>query len=326
MAGHGIIELFFSAILALSLQVSAETEQSIGNEEFKAVLACGRMRCTRSESVRFDRVARVARIQIGRHLLLAEPGMVDEFGIHGDGVLNYEEGGVNGEFLKIGVGVFRRDRKGAFDFEHSYPEVREIPGKRINFDALSATFEQNGEIDCWSYSYRKTYRVNPRKKTLTIFYSIRNLGRKPFLFEHYNHHYFAVNGYSAAPGAVLSADFPLEETQRPWLNISGSHIVVSSGSQNGRRYYSSQAESKRESWKMNFYFGRSPDSPAPSGEEVCGVRMEGNFRVARFALFLNRFALCPEIFMNSNLLKPGEEKQWSVTYTFFMKEVISKVR
>ena len=82
--------------------------------------------------------------------------------------IGFDEAGMGGKFLKIGVGILKRDTQ-TYDFVHTYPVVNE--GKR-GFTATATSVRLTQELTdkdtSWGYSYVKTVRLVPGKTQMVI--------------------------------------------------------------------------------------------------------------------------------------------------------------
>ena len=80
----------------------------------------------------------------------------------------YDQAGQGGKFLKIGIGILKRDTD-AYDFVHTYPVVNE--GKR-GFTASKTEVRLTQDLadkdTGWGYSYVKTVRLVPGKAQMVI--------------------------------------------------------------------------------------------------------------------------------------------------------------
>src|SRR3954470_9188127 len=115
-------------------------------------------------------------------------GPVEEFGENG-----FDAAGPGGRFLKIGVGILKRDND-KYDRFHTYPIINR--GKRtttatktsIRFDQVIAN-DPSG----YGYSYTKTVRLVPGKATLVIEDRLKNTGKKLIDTTVYNHHFMTLS-------------------------------------------------------------------------------------------------------------------------------------
>jgi hypothetical protein len=133
-------------------------------------------------------------------------GPVEEFAQNG-----FEEAGMNGRFLKIGVGILKRDND-TYDRFHSYPILTE--GKRTTtVTKTSIRFTQVLPTDSSGYGYvfTKTVTLVPGKAELKIIDQLKNTGKKPIDSSVYDHHFMTLS--QGEDGVELKAPFKLTNTR-----------------------------------------------------------------------------------------------------------------
>ena len=129
-------------------------------------------------------------------------GPVEEFGENG-----FDAAGSGGRFLKIGVGILKRDT-GKYDRFHTYPILN--AGRRTTTDTKSGIrFTQviAGDPSGYGYRYAKTVRLVPGKARMVIEDQLTNTGSKPIDTTVYNHNFLTLGGGN--DGVELRAPFTL---------------------------------------------------------------------------------------------------------------------
>ncbi|HEX4271469.1 MAG TPA: hypothetical protein VHZ32_08785, partial [Rhizomicrobium sp.] len=121
--------------------------------------------------------------------------------------IGFDEASQGGKFLKVGVGILKRDTKD-YDFVHTYPVVNE--GKR-SFTATQNSVrlmqDLNDKETGWGYHYVKVVRLVPGKAQMVVEHMLTNTGTKPIETSVYCHNFL-----SLSPGnehIALTAPFDL---------------------------------------------------------------------------------------------------------------------
>ena len=129
-------------------------------------------------------------------------GPVEEFGENG-----FDAAGMNGRFLKIGVGILQRDTD-KYDRFHTYPIVNE--GKRtttVTKNSIRFTQTVSDPATGYGYVFTKTVTIVPGKAELKIADDLRNTGKKPIDTNVYDHHFMTLS--PGEDGVQLETPFTL---------------------------------------------------------------------------------------------------------------------
>jgi hypothetical protein len=252
---------------------------------------------------RFDRTAIVRSVTLDDVEFLGDWGLCDEFGLYGDGVLGYQSADIGDQFVKIGVGTLLRDTDASYHFAHAYPVAELYPVLLETADnQLSVTQDSDPRL-AHRYQYRKTYAIGPGN-VLTITYRLTNSGEQPWTFEHYNHHWFRLDGVEPGPGYRVVSGFPLPEAETRFL-LEPNALGLAAPLDGLAAYYGSDLKSPPI----------SENTVALSVDGSTIVRYQGSFPPARFAVYASAEGFCPEIFKRA-ALQPGETISWFATYRF----------
>ena len=156
----------------------------------------------------------------------------------------------------------------------------------------------------YEYIYSKTYEALPATATLVIKYSLQNIGKHPLHTEHYNHNWFNFGGSPIDGNYSVETRFGVDEGDVEWFARSGRRLDIAGQIKEPSYFPSRQAAQARDNWMLIGHRGRSQS-----------VIVSGDFDVARFALYADKTALCPEVFGEFRL-PPGHSADWQRTYEF----------
>ncbi|HEY2009544.1 MAG TPA: hypothetical protein VGH23_11175 [Rhizomicrobium sp.] len=223
--------------------------------------------------------------------------------------IGFDEAGQGGKFLKVGVGILKRDTA-AYDFVHVYPVVNE--GKRgftATKTSVRLTQDLNDKDTGWGYRYAKTVRLVPGKPEMVIEHVLTNTGTKPIETAVYCHNFL-----SLSPGnenVALTAPFALE---------AGKPLQPDAASVNGKTLKYLRAVKEGESVTSPFTgFGDKAsdyDFKVVNTATGFGQRIRADQPLSRINFWSIRTIFSWEPYIAISL-KPGETKKWTYTYDYF---------
>jgi hypothetical protein len=231
-------------------------------------------------------------------------GPVEEFGENG-----FDAAGRDRRFLKIGVGILKRDTD-KYDRFHTYPILTE--GTRTTTSTKSSIrFAQVIPTDSsgYGYSFSKTVRVVPGKPELVIEDRLKNTGTKPIDTTVYNHHFMTI---SPGEDAVeLAAPFTLAHA-RPMpsdvVKFDGARMTYIRGL-TGEEQVASDLTGFTNAVSDN-------DFRVTNTKTGYGVRLRASLPVSRLLWWSVPSTMGIEPYMDIKLV-PGEEKRWSHTLDYY---------
>lgn len=282
----------------------------LGDSNFRVDITARPQQLIPTFGPRFDNTAMVNQVSLKGSTFLSQHGLIDEFGIDGVGVLGFEGTPAGSNFLKIGVGKLVRNNKRDYDFWLPY-KIKQLLPVRVQRQGDVVTVRQNGTLaNKYGYAYTKRYRVLPKLTTLVIEYELRNSGNVPITFSQYNHNWFSFSGRTTTPPYYVEAAFPVAPKLRnnDWLKISGpqskARLSIINPIPKGVIYDSKISAPAA----ANRLFAANP----ATGQRI---DVSGDFRLDRFALYAEKTAYCPEVFLKDTL-RPGQTKKWKRIYRF----------
>lgn len=260
---------------------------------------------------RFAEDAFVRNVLVDGYPFVHPHGLADEFGINGDGVFGYEDAGAGDPFMKMGVGVLaRKDAAKDYHFGHRYPMVEDFPVWLVERTTTKLRTRQEAAFNGWAYTLERTYEVSAGN-ALSITYHVRNIGAKPLVFEHYNHHWFTFDRHPIGPDYILETSFPLSggKSEKPeLLTIEPNTLKMQPLPADARTAYYATPE------------GGTPNANALTlrhATEGAAVHLDGDYPLHRMAMYaeVKSDTYCPEIFSWWELA-PEEEATWTMHYRF----------
>ena len=236
-------------------------------------------------------------LAVGYHSAISGP--VEEFAPSG-----FDEAGIGGTFLKIGVGRLRRPDAKDYDHSRDY-ELVDAGARSMMTTASSVTFTQDVT---GGYHYVKTLSLVAGKPELIIEHVLTNTGNVPLITNVYDHNFVRLS-----PGnGDVTATFPFAITPdimpNPTLmRVSGrsfSFVHPLKGDERAAFLISGFGDSARDY-----------DVDVKDAKTGAGVRVRGDDRLVRLYTWSIRTVMAVEPFVGIDL-KPDETKRWSYTYSY----------
>lgn len=183
--------------------------------------------CRWNKGLRFSPVANVLRAQLGGQEFLYSPvdggvvspgyvgGLAMEFDIGQEEFQpdppGYVEGTSGSPFLKIGVGILRRNSS-AYNFMTNY-EVIELADTAAAWHSDRVHFVQTLSGNANGYSYSLEEDVIAKNDRIIMNYMLTNTGSRTFTTEQYIHNFLTFSGRDVGPNYVIG--FPYNFTSSP---------------------------------------------------------------------------------------------------------------
>ena len=241
--------------------------------------------------------------QVTVHPASAAPGPVEEFAAVG-----FDEAGMDGRFLKIGVGILKRDTP-AYDYVHNYPVLNE--GKRgFSGTKTSARYTQQvSDASGYGYSYVKTVRLVPGKPQMLIEHVLTNTGKKDIDTKVYCHNFLTLG--TGNENVAITAPFDIKP---------GKPFAPDAAAVDGKTFHYLRAVKENESVTSPITgFGDSVsdyDFKVMNTKTGFGQRIRADQPLAQINFWSIRTNVSWEPYIAISL-KPGETKRWTYTYDYF---------
>jgi hypothetical protein len=224
--------------------------------------------------------------------------------------IGYDEAGIGGRFLKIGVGILKRDTD-AYDFVHTYPVLNE--GTRTSSatkTSVHMTHDLSDKETGFGYSYVKTVRLVPGKPQMQIEHILKNTGKKDIVTAVYCHNFLSLS--TGNENVALTAPFTLVNAGKP---LAADAAVI-----DGKTLRYLRPIKEGESVTTPFTgFGNSPsdyDFKVVNTATGFGQRIRADQPLSRINFWSIRTTFSWEPYIAISL-KPGETKRWTYTYDYF---------
>ena len=240
-------------------------------------------------------------------------GPVEEFQTHAS-ALGWDEAKAGGTFIKIGVGVLRKD-EGSYDFVKEYEIVD--PGKwsvRKDSDSIEFTQELTDPSSGTSYVYRKTVRLTKGQPEMVLEHSLKNTGRRTIQSNVYNHNFLVLDKQPPGPDFSITVPFQIQSPHPPnqeLARIRGNQFV-----------YSKVLENQDVVFTPVLGFSDSPQDNEiriENNRVGAGMRISGDRPLSSVNLWSIRSVLAVEPFI-AMTINPGSEFTWKMSYEYFTLE------
>lgn len=214
----------------------------------------------------------------------------------------FTEAKMNDGFVKIGVGVLKKNRE-KYHFRFDYDLINR-PKTNVEWSDKEAIFNQVCE-GVNGYAYKLWAKVSVAVDTITIDYKLTNSGKKPFMTENYAHNFFLFDGQAVGPGYTITFPYGYQATH---LEAKKEH------EQKGRILHFKKEIPKAVNIRVfppeNYQGANSLTVKQENGMSIKAVTsIPGNYT----AVHASKKYLCPEQFVKIELT-PGETKEWTRTY------------
>ena len=178
-------------------------------------------------------------------------------------------------------------------------------------DKNTMQYEHTLNDSLCSYRYIKTIVLTPYKPELVITYRLQNIGGHRIETKVFNHNFFVMDEQPTGPDFTVTFPFtPIGEPKgKTTAGILDGNVI---------RY--KEQLNKGESFAIAPLTGftlkpSDYDLLVSNAKTKTSVRIVGDQPIVKFVYWSAARTLCPEPFTRVGV-DPGEEQQWSITYTF----------
>ncbi len=220
----------------------------------------------------------------------------------------FNEAASGGEFMKFGVGVFRRGSDPAYNAATQYPAVRFFPwqtepaGGELRFTQVAAWRDI-------AYRYEKTYRLDPALPVLRVEHRLTNTGRDKILTSYYCHNLFRLGTDRVGAEHTVDFDFDFDSRQ-----------VIGDMCAPEKRCFKVLPETCRPTFfRLNGFTTREHNRAMISAGTLA-ITITGDFVPWRVFLYCVPSAISPE-FHRRLELSSGQVAECTTSYEFTEKSI-----
>lgn len=237
-------------------------------------------------------------------------GPVEEFDTNGT-ALGWDETRAGGTFIKIGVGVLRKEDRN-YDYVKQYEIVD--PGEwtvKQYRDSVEFTQKLMDPSSGYGYIYRKIVRLTEGKPEMVLEHRLKNTGRRTIRSTVYNHNFLVLDKQPPGPDFTITVPFSIHSSHPPsraLAEVRGNQIVYLKVLQNEDRVETPVGG-----------FGNSPKDNEIRIENLsvgAGMTINGDHPLSHINLWSIRTVLAMEPFITMSI-DPGEEFTWKMSYQYY---------
>jgi hypothetical protein len=242
-----------------------------------------------------------------------DTGPVEEFQTNGS-ALGWDEATPGGTFIKIGVGVLRKDGE-KYDFVKLYPIVSTGNWSvKKRTDSVEFTQKLSDPASGYAYIYRKTVRLVKDRPEMVLEHSLRNTGRRTIRSAVYNHNFLVLDKQPPGPDFEITVPFQIQAGEP-----AGKDLVEARGN---RIVYLKVIEGREVA-----QIGARGFSDSPGDNEIrienrkvgAGMRITGDRPLSNASLWSIKTVLAMEPTISMSI-EPGHEYTWKMSYEYYTKK------
>lgn len=237
----------------------------------------------------------------------ASIGPVDEF----ETPLGWDEAKRDGRFIKIGVGVLRKDSE-RYNRYAPY-EVLDCGKWSIKKRKNSVEFiqELSDPSSGFAYIYRKVVRLEKTKPVMVIEHNLKNTGKLAIHSSVYNHNFVVLDKQAPGPDFTFRVPFQIQAIQPPkeeLIEIRGNEIV-----------YKRPLTGKDEAVVLIKGFSdkiKDTEIIIENKKVGAGLKISGDRPLIRDILWSIRTVLAIEPYISIDI-QPGAEFNWKNMFEYY---------
>lgn len=215
----------------------------------------------------------------------------------------FAAGGNGAEFLKFGVGVFRRGSDPVYSTGGVYPPVKIFPWQ-VEAGPTVLRCIQTAAWQGWAYRYEKTYRLDPNRAILRVEHRFRNTGDQTIVTSHYCHNLFRLGVDRIGPEHETAFNF----------NFGYRQVIGDMARPEGKRFKIIPGTGQTTFFRLSKFTGATENFASLSAGTL-SLTIRGDFVPYRIFFYCCPTAASPE-FHRRLELAPGGEATWTTEYEF----------
>jgi len=270
---------------------------------------------------RFDWSGMVARAEYKDHAFFADwrtphnpanwehgIGPAEEFSM--EDPPGYKEAKVGETYMKIGVGLLKKESAAAYAFYKANPIVK--PGV-WNVTSGDDWMEFQQELIGREHACQYIKRIAIAKGgAFTIAHTLKNVGGKPIATTHYAHNFIVIDDAPVGPDYKLTFAFDCAIAQK-----TGTVQVEVKDKQFS---FLQPLADKATLWvllKGGGFTDKDNRVVVENAKAGAGLRIIGDQIGIKYVVYAEKTAVCPEVFVRFEL-NPTDEATWTTRYELFL--------
>ncbi|THV57784.1 hypothetical protein EZV76_14420 [Flagellimonas alvinocaridis] len=235
--------------------------------------------------------------------------------------VGFEQAKAGEVFLKIGVGLLKKDDGKSHSFSKTY-DIIDYGKRKVKVRTNAVTFHHEITSEGYSYNYEKKVKLIKDKPQLVLQHRFKNTGKLPIESLVNNHNFFVMDGIPIGPG--YSVIFPFTLTDKDGVPYA------SSAEKTGLKDYAKIEGNKvvftkeliddfaqiRPAFGYDYNDPKDYDIRLENREAGIGVRITCDQPISSLAVWSAPQTICPQPYINVKVA-PGEVFTWTITYTFY---------
>jgi hypothetical protein len=220
--------------------------------------------------------------------------------------IGYDQARPGGTFLRIGVGVLRRDDERPLN---NFTTYKIVDGGKWSSRAAKHRVEITHAL-AGVYLYKKTVRLDSKNPILILEHSLKNTGKETLETDVYNHDFYMIGGLPSGPDVTVT--FPFET--RSTADLHG--LAEFSGKQ---MKYNRELTGNQSIMTDLEGFGptaKDYDIRVENRSAKAGVRQTSDHPISKLRLWSIHTTVCPEAYTHVKV-EPGKEFRWRVAFEFY---------
>ncbi|MEO6910016.1 MAG: hypothetical protein ABI158_03740 [Edaphobacter sp.] len=226
--------------------------------------------------------------------------------------LGYDDAKPGDAFVKVGVGVLKRQDGQPYKIGTSFP-ILDHGRWTVKVHKDSITFRQKLRSPLgYAYLYEKVLSLDKKTNVLHLTHSLKNVGTKPIDTTVYAHDFYMLDNKTTGPGMQVHFPF-IPVPARPYpdsVRIEGTTV----------KWVAQMEPPHFASGEMTGYSDKVSDFDFTfeDTELGIGVQQTSDSPLAKIFFWSTPKTVCPEGFIGIHVA-PGQTQTWKIDYRFFTK-------
>ncbi len=230
------------------------------------------------------------------------------------GGMGYDEAKPGESFMRIGVGMLKKENDGPFVWRHTY-QIVDFGEWEIDKgnDWIEFRHTLKSKVG-WAYIYTKKIVLLKEKPGFAIQHTLKNTGKKTIQTDQFNHNFFVIDKGIAGPDFKVKVPFSITSVE----GLNGQKEAVEIGD---RQITFTKEIIDGFVWmELKGYSSEVVDHQFRLINEKTGAGVQVNVDrpLNKLAFWATTTTLCPENFVDLNI-EPGKSENWTSEYILFSK-------